>query len=115
MADRKKRVRSGDIENRLEALRSDLDALQTDVKGLVGDAGVAADERISTAIHSAEDVANRAMRLAQDATNQAIDGVEHWTSDNLDTVRSSIRKQPLYAVGISMGLGAVVGAVLSRR
>ncbi len=113
MATRTKKI--GDIDNRLEALRSDLDTLQSDVSGLAGDAGVVANERISMAIRSAEDVAKRALHLAEDATSEAIGTVEHWANGNLDAVRSSIRNQPLYAIGLSVGLGAVVGAVLSRR
>ncbi len=115
MATRTKEIGNGTIDRRLEALRNDFDTLQTDVKSLAGDAGVVASERISKAIRSAEDVAKRALHLAEDATSQAIDNVEHWADDNLNTVRGSIRDQPIYAIGISMGVGAVVGAMLSRR
>ena len=115
MATLKTVIGNGTIDNRLDALRSDLGALQSDVKGLASDATVVANDRFNKAIRSAEDVAKRAFTLAEDATSQAIGKVEHWADDNLDTVRGSIRKQPLYAVGLSMGLGAFVGALLSRR
>lgn len=106
---------SSTIDNRIEALRSDLGVLQSDVKGLANDAGVVANERISKAIRAAEDVAKRALNVAEDATTQAIGKVENWADDNLDTVRSSIRNQPFYAIGLSMGVGAFVGAMLVRR
>jgi ElaB/YqjD/DUF883 family membrane-anchored ribosome-binding protein len=103
------------IDARLEALRSDLGTLQTDVKGLAGDAGVIANERVNQAIQSAEGFAKRAMTLVEHTTSQAIGDVEHWTDDNLNTVRNSIRNQPFYAVGLSIGLGTFVGAMLTRR
>ena len=115
MATRTKALDDSAIDNRLEALRSDLDTLQTDVKGLANDAGVVANERVNMAIRSAEDVAKRALQVAEDATSQAIGSVERWADDNLNSVRGSIRNQPLYAIGISMGVGAFVGALLSRR
>jgi ElaB/YqjD/DUF883 family membrane-anchored ribosome-binding protein len=115
MANSNRATNTSTIDNRLEALRSDLGMLQTDVKGLATDAGVVANDRIAKAIRNAEDVAKRAMNVAEDATSQAIGKVEHWTDDNLDAVRSSIRNQPFYAIGLSMGLGAFVGAMLARR
>jgi len=115
MATMNKAIGTATLDNRIEALRTDLGALQSDVKGLANDAGVVANERISKAIRAAEDVAKRAVNVAEDATSQALVKVEHWADDNLDTVRTSIRNQPFYAIGISMGLGAFVGAMLTRR
>jgi ElaB/YqjD/DUF883 family membrane-anchored ribosome-binding protein len=106
---------NGTIDKRLDALRSDFGSLQSDVTGLASDAGVIANKRVGKAIHSAEDVAKRAINLAEEATSQAIGKVEHWADDNIDGVRKSIRNQPFYAIGLSVGLGAFIGAILARR
>ena len=65
MAAKKKTVNG--IDMRLTALRNDFEALQQDIKGLASDVGVAASERAQLAMRSAEDVADRAMRLAEEA------------------------------------------------
>jgi len=115
MAVRKKKNGSKDIDKRLGALRSDLDDLQGDMKGLATDAGTVADDRVHRAIRNAENVAERAYRLAEEAATQAVDDVETWTNDNLDSARESVRAQPLAAIALSMGLGALVGAIFTRR
>jgi hypothetical protein len=43
------------------------------------------------------------------------DDVETWTNDNLDSVRGSVRAQPLSAVVLAMGAGALLGAIFMRR
>ena len=115
MVDRKKKNGSKHIDSRLGALRSDLDALQSDMKGLAGDVETAADGRVRLAIRNAENVAERAYRLAEEAAGSMADDVEAWTNDNLDSVRESIKAQPLSAILLSMGAGALVGAIFLRR
>ena len=56
MVDLKKKNGSKHIDTRLGALRSELDALQSDMKGLAGDVGNAADGRVHLAIRNAENV-----------------------------------------------------------
>ena len=103
------------IDKRLGALRSELDALQGDMKGLAGDVTDVADSRIHLAIRNAENVAERAYHLAEEAAGHAADDVETWTNDNLASARKSVRTQPLAAVALSMGIGALLGAIFLRR
>src|SRR5262245_39800552 len=100
------------LDTRIEALRADLDSLQTDIKALPPDAQSAANEKINVPIHRAEGVAERALRLAEDTATQAYGDVEHWASENLDSARGRVREQPLAAVLVSLGLGAVLGAII---
>jgi ElaB/YqjD/DUF883 family membrane-anchored ribosome-binding protein len=105
MARRKKSNGNGhDLSARLDSLRDDLGALQRDLRGLLSDAGGAANEQVHEAVKGAlssvEDVAER---------------IEEWGSDNLDSVRDVVRSQPLAAIAISMSAGALLGALFLRR
>jgi ElaB/YqjD/DUF883 family membrane-anchored ribosome-binding protein len=90
----------GQIEARLSALRQDLQALQEDMRGLGEGVGEAAQERLTEALRATEALAVQA---------------QDWGNENLDTVRDSIRDQPVAACLVSMGIGALLGAILLRR
>jgi ElaB/YqjD/DUF883 family membrane-anchored ribosome-binding protein len=115
MADGRKKNGAKNIDTRLGALRSELNSLQADMKGLAGDVGETADGRVHLAIRNAENVAERAFRLAEEAAAQVAGDVETWTNDNLDSARESVRAQPLAAIALSMGAGALLGAIFTRR
>jgi len=101
MARRGKRLSGeGQIETRLSALRQDLEALQEDMRGLGEGVGAAAQERLSEALRATESLASQ---------------MQDWSNENLDTVRDSIREQPVAACLVSMGVGALLGAILLRR
>ena len=118
----KKKQTPGNIEARLAALRADFEALQTDIKGLAGDVGVAASERAQLAMRSAEDVADRAMLLAEEAAREAkvmagelAEDAEEWAEENAENLRIRVREQPLMSLLIAGGIGAFLGAVFLRR
>ena len=114
MAQRAKRKTTKDIDKRLDALRSDLDALQDDTKGLATDAVDVASGRAQDALKLAEGLAQRALRLAEETASGYRDDVEQWTNDNLDNARDRVREQPLAALMVSLGIGAILGALLLR-
>jgi ElaB/YqjD/DUF883 family membrane-anchored ribosome-binding protein len=107
-----------DIDKRVHALRTDVSALQGDVKGLVEDttdvAANVATERARSAMRAAEAVALRALRLAEDTAFSVKGDVEDWTQDNLDSARDQIRSQPFSAIFVSLGIGALIGAIFLR-
>ena len=118
----KKKTASSNIENRLSALRADFEALQDDMKGLAGDVGVVASERAHLAMRSAEDVADRAMRLAEEAAREAKivaadlrEGAEEWAEENAESLRLQVREQPITSLLIAGGIGAFLGAIFLRR
>jgi ElaB/YqjD/DUF883 family membrane-anchored ribosome-binding protein len=115
MTDRKKKNGPKDLDKRLGALRSELDVLQGDVKGLAGDVGDVASDRVHRAIHSAENIAERAYHLAEETTTHLAGDVEDWTSNNLDSARASVRARPISAIALSLGLGALLGAIVRGR
>jgi ElaB/YqjD/DUF883 family membrane-anchored ribosome-binding protein len=90
----------GQIEARLSALRQDLEALQEDMRGLGEGVGEAAQERLTEALRATEALAAQ---------------TQDWGNENLETVRDSIREQPVAACLVSMGIGALLGAILLRR
>jgi ElaB/YqjD/DUF883 family membrane-anchored ribosome-binding protein len=106
------------VDARLDALRSDLSSLQQDVKGFVGDvgnaAGNAANDRARAVSRHAESIAERAFRLAEDYAADLANGAEHWTHDNLESARGRVRTQPLAALALAAGVGAIMAAVFSR-
>lgn len=99
------------LESRLSMLRSELEALQTDMKGFAGDVEGAADQRVHLVLRKAEDLAQRAYRYAEDASVHVARDVEEWADDNIDNARNSIRAQPLSAIAVSIGAGALIGAI----
>jgi ElaB/YqjD/DUF883 family membrane-anchored ribosome-binding protein len=101
MAARKK---STTLESRLDALRDDLESLQTDMKGLAGGVGDAAQARL-----------NEMLRNTEDMAEQISSQVEDWTNDNAESLRDQVREQPLFACAVAMGVGALLGAILLRR
>lgn len=102
---RKQKPSNGDeFQAKLDALKSDLEVLQRDLKGLAGGAGAAAAERLNNAL-------NDALGTVQDLG----DRVEDWSSDHLASLRKSVREQPLAACMLAMGVGAVLWSVLFRR
>ena len=96
-----------DLGKRIDALRSDLSALQDDTKGLASDAAGAA-------THRARELAENALRLAEDTASNVRDDIEAWTQENIDTAREKVREQPLSALAISLGVGALLGALFLR-
>ena len=93
-----------DLEVRLDALMNDLTALQKDVRGLARGAGDYAVEQANGAMHS-----------AQEKFEQARDDVEDWANGNVDSLRDTVREQPLVSCILSMSAGALLGALLLRR
>lgn len=111
MAARIKKNGTKKVDARLGALRSELETLEADMKGLAGDVESVADGRVHLAIHKAEDFAQRAYRIAEESVADVADDVESWANGNLDVARKSIRTQPLSALAISIGAGALIGAI----
>lgn len=109
---RAKRKRNGQgVEGQIKAIRSDLEALQRDLKGLAS-GGVALAEG------QAMEVAHAAAERAQDLKDRAqdlVEELENWGLESIEDVRDSVRSQPLAACALSMGAGALVGALLLRR
>ncbi|HEY3638834.1 MAG TPA: hypothetical protein VGK90_11855 [Rhizomicrobium sp.] len=80
----------------LEELQSELSNLRKDARHL-------------------SDGISRTAGVAVDTAEAAYQGVGKWTSDNVDTVSDWSREQPMAALLVTLGLGAVLGALFFRR
>ncbi len=115
MATRTKTKTTRDIDKRVNAIRSDVEALQSDVKDLAEDTVGLGSESAKVAVRTAEAIALRALRLAEETASGMAGDVEDWANDNLETARKSIRDQPISALFLSLGIGALFGAIFLRR
>ena len=93
---RRKKNNVRKIETQIEALQSELSALRRDARSLIGSFGKSA--------------AN-----ALDVAETVYDGAEKWTTDNVHSVRGSVRNQPLTALAVSLAAGALLGVLFLRR
>lgn len=93
------------LEKRLNALQSDLARLQEDLRGLASASGEVASESVVEALENAQ-------AGAKVAAGRAIKQLGSLANGNLDPVRDQVRSQPLASVLLSVGAGALVGALL---
>lgn len=84
------------LPGRIKAVRADLNALQKDVRGLVS---------------NASDLATREVRGAMGG---AVARIESFSTESIAGVRDVVRSQPFKACAISVGAGALIGALLLR-
>ncbi len=84
------------IAAQLEELQSQLSSLRKNAKHLTDDL-------------------SRTASVAVDTAEAAYQGVGKWTGDNIDTMSEWGRDQPLTACLVSLGVGAVLGALFLRR
>ncbi len=110
-----------EIDTRLSALRTDLEALQKDLRALAGAAGDVASSEAKDALKKAEAVAKRAYELAEETATQAkktafetAEDVEEWAAENAETLRATVRGQPLTSLAIAAGIGAFLAMLLRR-
>jgi ElaB/YqjD/DUF883 family membrane-anchored ribosome-binding protein len=102
------------IDKRVDAIRSDVKALQSDVKDLTDDTAALGSEGAKLAVRTAEAIALRALKLAEETATGVAGDVEDWANDNLESARDSIRAQPISALFVSLGIGALLGAIFLR-
>ena len=83
------------IEERVDALKSDFDSLQKNLRGLATGAQKAVQERTADLLNS--------------------DNLEEGTTENVGSLRDMIREQPLASCILSLSAGALIGALMLRR
>jgi ElaB/YqjD/DUF883 family membrane-anchored ribosome-binding protein len=110
------------LRSRLDALSRDLEKLRKDTAGLASEANDAAGHQYRDAVETARLLAERSIALAQDAAAQAggtvLDAAhdaEDWTFQRAAAMRNVVREQPLQSLLVTIGIGALIGALVSRR
>lgn len=91
------------FDARVSALKNDFDSLQHNVRELFDSLG-----------HDASQGLSDATETASDAMASAAGQVESWGEAGAETVRGAVRMQPLAAIALSMGAGALIGTYLRR-
>ncbi len=105
----------GTMDARVGALRSERETLEADMKVIAGDVENSVDSRVHLAIRKAEDVAHGAYRLAEESVAHVAGDVKKLAGGNLDSARRSVRTRPIAALALSIGAGALIGAIFMRR
>ena len=88
----------------LSALRVDLEALRKDVEALSDTIEASKTLRLKDSIDAALITLHETKAY-----------VEHWGEDQIESLRESIRKQPLASCAKAMGIGALIGCLFLRR
>lgn len=91
------------VDDRISELQEDFESLQHAFASLLD--------------HMAQDTSEGmagAAKTASDAIAGAAGQVETWSEAGTETVRGAIRTQPLAAIALSMGAGALLGAYMRR-
>lgn len=84
------------IEERMDALKSDFDSLQKNLRGLASGAQEAVRERTADLLKNGGEL-------------------DEWTTENIGSLRDVIREQPLASCILSLSAGALIGALMLRR
>lgn len=100
---RKKPKNGSELNARVSALKDDFDSLQQNVRELLNSLG-----------HEASSGLAGATEAATEAVGDAAERVETWSEAGAESVRGAIRTQPLAAIALSMGAGALLGSLLRR-
>ncbi len=100
---RRKSKNGNDLDARVSALKSDFDSLQHNVRELLNSLG-----------HEASSGISNATETVTEAAGNAVEQVETWGEAGAESVRGAIRTQPLAAIALSMGAGALIGSLLRR-
>lgn len=102
MADKPASIKpiSPDAEPSLSDVREDLEQLRADFARLIETLG-------KTARHGVEGATGEAGSAAAE--------VSDWAEGQYLTLRESIREQPITALAIAAGVGAILGQILLRR
>lgn len=90
----------GNVQQHVDALKTDLQALREDFREFAKHAGAAAKSGVREA----------GARAGTMADSLAAKG-----RDTRDEVQMKIEEHPFAAVGIALGVGLLIGAALSRR
>ena len=121
MAATAKAAANSNVEAKLATLKTDLETLQRDIRGLANEVGGVASSRANEALRSAEKLAERAFDLAEETASQATaygakaaEDIEAWTNENAETLRETVREQPLMSLAVAVGAGAFLALLLRR-
>lgn len=99
-------------------LRGDLDSIKNDIAALQTDLTTALKDLVAAGKGEASDVKERLeseIRDRLDRLSAKADMLARRGRRAVDSLEGHIEEKPLQSVGIALGVGVVIGAILSRR
>ena len=118
---RRERRGNDELDGQLNAVRADLEKLEATAASLPQEANDAASDGYKTAMTAAQKIARRSLALAEeastrmsDAAQEAAESMQDWAELYTASFRGAVREQPARSILMSLGAGAVVGALISR-
>ena len=97
------------------ALRAGIREGRSELANGAGAVSEMAERHAGAAIQSAGGLAERTLHMAEETVDGLAADAEDWSSSNLDSARKSVRTQPLAAIALAFGAGAVLGVFFLRR
>jgi ElaB/YqjD/DUF883 family membrane-anchored ribosome-binding protein len=86
---------------------SDVEGLAADAKALLSATGHLAGETV--------EAARKRLTMALDRTKESWERIQDRAVDGAKAADGAIRRRPYHAVGVALGVGAIVGFCLARR
>jgi ElaB/YqjD/DUF883 family membrane-anchored ribosome-binding protein len=95
------------MSNYTEEIRKDVNALAKDARALAVDTGRMAGEKVGAA--------RERLSVALENAQQSCDRMQQKTIDRMKAADKVVRNHPYQALGIALGIGAVIGFLFKRR
>lgn len=99
-----------EYQNELEALKSDVAQLRTDMGELMDSFHQMGYERVNAAKSKATSEVDR----LREQLNQAYDRARQEGREVYETAHHRLEEHPLTSVGLAFGLGLIIGKILSK-
>ena len=95
------------MNRQTKAIRNDLEALADDVRALVGATADTAEEKVKEA--------RKRLLAALDDGKDALSLLQEKTVEGAKIAEKAVRSHPYHSMGIALGLGALIGLILTWR
>lgn len=99
-----------DLKKDLKSLREDVGSLQKDSSKFAKDSGRFASAGAGAAQHTFEDAAEKVIKMSRETADHLREDAEHTTQ----SIRDTIRENPIASLGIATAIGMVLGRRILR-
>jgi ElaB/YqjD/DUF883 family membrane-anchored ribosome-binding protein len=99
-----------EYQNELEALKTDVAQLRTDMGELMDSFRQMGNDRV----HAARSKATSEVDRLREQLNQAYDRARQEGREVYETAHHRLEEHPLTSVGLAFGLGLIIGKILSK-
>lgn len=100
-----------DVQKSKRQLQKDLSRLVDDTEALLGSTADVADKSVKTARTKVEE----SLRTVQEQIESGTNTVEEKVEEGLRTTDQTVRANPYASIGISLGVGLLLGFIFGRK